>query len=142
MSEFVFIPASPSQNGVVCKISSTQTDYAYTVLEFTLPPQVAVPLHTHEREDELIFVMEGECWVEVQGERHVATAGALIRLPKGMPHAFGNPATTPNRLQITAIPGGLDDYFAELSALGNQATQEQVDALNLKYELDFSPNAP
>jgi quercetin dioxygenase-like cupin family protein len=137
MSEFVFVPATNAENGVVCKISSVQTDHAFTVLELVLPAGVAVPWHVHQREDELLYVMEGECRIQHDGQTYLATVGATVVLPKGQPHAFDNPAAVPNRLQITAIPGGLDHYFEELKALGAQASQAQVDALNQRYAIQF-----
>jgi hypothetical protein len=42
---------------------------------------------------------------------------------------------------VVLTPSGLENYFAELSALFHQPggpTREQIDALNDKYNLDFS----
>jgi quercetin dioxygenase-like cupin family protein len=142
MSECVIVAAesAPYPAGVICKVRSDQTDAAFTVLALSLPAGAAVPLHVHQREDEILQVLEGECVIEHNGQRYLLHAGGLAVLPKGQAHAFANPAATPNRLQITAIPGGLDHYFADLATLGPDATAAQVAALNERCGLDFAPN--
>jgi mannose-6-phosphate isomerase-like protein (cupin superfamily) len=139
--KFLFIPSevNRSEGGVTCKIPSDQTDDRYTVLELVLPPGTGAPFHVHQREDEILLVVEGECEVRHGDATHVALPGALIVFPKGQAHAFRNSGATPNRLMITAVPGGLDRYFDEIQALGNQATQEAIDSINRRYEIDFSP---
>jgi mannose-6-phosphate isomerase-like protein (cupin superfamily) len=123
--------------GVLVKVASDETQGAYTVLELLLPPGAAAPLHVHQREDEIFYVIEGECAIRFEDQEQIASAGSVVRLPKGTAHAFGNPGTVPTRLLITAVPGGLDRYFGELDALGQGATREQVDAINQKYEIRF-----
>jgi mannose-6-phosphate isomerase-like protein (cupin superfamily) len=123
--------------GVTCKVGSDATDGAYTVLELTLPPGAGSPLHVHHREDEIFYVIEGECAVRLDDQEQIAPAGSVVRLPKGKVHAFRNPGSVPTRLLITAVPGGLDRYFAELHALGTSATPDAVNAINRKYEIEF-----
>jgi mannose-6-phosphate isomerase-like protein (cupin superfamily) len=140
-AKFLFVPSevNRSSGGVTCKIPSDQTDNRYTVLELVLPPGAGAPFHVHQREDEILLVVEGECEIRHGDEIHVAQPGDLIVFPRGQAHAFRNTGQTPNRLMITAVPGGLDRYFAELAALGSGATQEIVDEINRRYEIDFSP---
>src|SRR5215469_3069189 len=45
--------------GSVC-LSGTDTGNAYCLLEVSLAPGMAVPRHTHTREDEVYFVLGGE----------------------------------------------------------------------------------
>ena len=40
----------------------------------------------------------------------------LAHLPKNLPHALFNPLKTPLRILAIAIPGGMEDFFDELSA--------------------------
>src|SRR5690606_28407451 len=110
----------------------------YCVLELTLPPGGGAPNHIHHREDEIIMVMEGTLTVtSAAGRDHAAPIGSAIRLPKGVRHAFRNATDAPVRLLITAIPGGLDNYFAALGALGNDATPEDIAAINRLFEIEF-----
>jgi quercetin dioxygenase-like cupin family protein len=139
MSEFVFTSSDAPRLGVTAKVRGAQTGDAYTVLELVLPPGAGAPLHVHQREDEVFYVIDGAVEIQHGGQTYTAEAGAVIVLPKGQPHAFRNPGETPNRILITAIPGGLDRYFDEINALGADATPEQVKAVNDKYSIDFSP---
>lgn len=141
-AKFHFVPSevNRSEGGVTCKIASDHTDNRYTVLELVLPPGAGAPLHVHQREDEILLIVEGECEVRYGGETHVALPGALVVFPKGQTHAFRNTGQTPNRIMITAVPGGLDRYFDEIrvQSESGQLTQASLDEINQRYEIDFS----
>jgi mannose-6-phosphate isomerase-like protein (cupin superfamily) len=51
------------------------------------------PLHTHAREDECNFVLEGELTFDVGGEIVLASAGSFVLKPRGVYHAFCNTGT-------------------------------------------------
>jgi mannose-6-phosphate isomerase-like protein (cupin superfamily) len=73
------------------------------------------PRHTHTREDESFYVLTGTLAVECGDDRFEAGPGSFVFLPRNLPHVFrsvGGPATA----LLIVTPGGLDDYFAELSA--------------------------
>ena len=124
---------------ITCKISSQQTAGAYTVLEFILNPQGGPPLHVHHREDELFYVVEGECIVGSKEQSYQASAGTLVRFPKGTAHFFRNESSAPCKLLITAIPGGLDHYFSEIAVALAANQPDTIPAINRKYEIDFLP---
>jgi mannose-6-phosphate isomerase-like protein (cupin superfamily) len=146
MSIFQMVGVEDGQplSGVICKISSESTDDAYTVLELKMFPGIGAPLHVHQREDEMFYILEGECEFICEGEKHVVGEGALVVLPKGKPHSFRNPRDSGlTRVMITAVPGGLDRYFAAIDELiksGKQVGQEDVDNINNRFEIDFSPS--
>lgn len=133
-------PLSEGANvaGLLVKVFSADTEGAYCVMELTLPPGGGAPQHVHHREDEVITVVEGTLTVtSADGKDHAAQAGSVVRLPKGARHAFRNATDAPVRVLITTIPGGLDNYFAALGALGKDATQDDVAAINRQYEIEF-----
>lgn len=133
-------PLSEGANvaGLLVKVFSADTEGAYCVMELTLPPGGGAPQHVHHREDEVITVVEGTLTVtSADGKDHAPQAGSVVRLPKGARHAFRNATDAPVRVLITAIPGGLDNYFAALGALGKDATQDDVAAINRQYEIEF-----
>lgn len=124
--------------GLLVKVFSADTESAYCVMELTLPPGGGAPQHVHHREDEIITVMEGTLTVtSTEGKDHAAPVGSVVRLPRGARHAFRNASDAPVRLMIAAIPGGLDNYFAALGALGKDATQEDVAEINRQFEIEF-----
>ena len=124
--------------GLRVKVFSADTEGAYCVMELTLPPGGGAPHHVHHHEDEVITVVEGTLTVtSADGREHAAQTGSVVRLPKGVRHAFRNATDAPVRMLITAIPGGLDNYFAALGALGKDATQDDVAAINRQFEVEF-----
>ena len=67
------------------------------------------PLHTHTREDETVYVLEGAITAYVGGEKTEVEAVSYAALPKNVPHGLtvrGDEA----RLLITLEPGGAE-YF-------------------------------
>src|SRR4051812_12951655 len=63
----------------------------FALLEHPIAPRsLAAPLHTHAREDEYSFVLEGEVGFQLGDEVLYAAAGDLVLKPRGVPHAFWN----------------------------------------------------
>jgi len=121
--------------GLWCKVPAEATGGAYSVLEFVLLPGTRTPLHVHHREDEILIVVEGECEIREASGARTAPRGSVVRLPKDSVHAFGNAGDTPLRLIITAIPGGLEKYFAAVT--GGEATPERLSEIARDFEMEF-----
>lgn len=134
-------PESGISAGIVTiKVQSTDVENAYTILELILPPDAGAPLHIHHREDEIFQVIEGSCSVQMEADVKVIEAGSLVILPKGRRHAFQNTGEIPAKFLITAVPGGLDSYFTELDEITTDdeaKINQQVEAINAKYEIEF-----
>jgi mannose-6-phosphate isomerase-like protein (cupin superfamily) len=81
------------------------------------PRALGSPVHTHTREDEWSFVLDGAVGVEIDGTTSVARTGDLVLKPRGVPHAFWNSGDTPARLLEVITPGGFEDYFAALAGV-------------------------
>ena len=86
---------------------------AFTITEAGLPPGEMIPPHTHAREDECNFVVEGELTFDVGGEIVLAPAGSFVIKPKGVYHAFCNTGTVHNRHLEIHAPGEFEDYYDE-----------------------------
>ena len=54
------------------------------------PPDTFVPPHIHPTQDEYVYVLDGELTLFDGEADHVATAGDLVRLPRGKPHGLFN----------------------------------------------------
>jgi quercetin dioxygenase-like cupin family protein len=58
---------------------------AFTTIEASLPPGAMIPPHTHTREDECNFVLEGELTLDVGGEIVIAPVGSfVVKLRRGV----------------------------------------------------------
>ena len=108
------------------------------VLEVLLEKGQGSPLHVHRRESEIIDVAEGVCVVGDSEQDQTVATGDLVVFEKDTPHFFRNDGDTKTKLIITAIPGGLDRYFEEVSAAVQGEKPEEIENINRKYEIEFS----
>ncbi len=98
------------------KLYGADTAGRFTVVETAVPPLVGPPLHRHDREDEYLYVLEGEFLFELDGRRIRTSAGDGVFLPKGLPHTFLNVGQSTGRILSVAEPAGLDAFFIEAAA--------------------------
>jgi mannose-6-phosphate isomerase-like protein (cupin superfamily) len=104
-------------DSVSVKISSRDTGGAFAVMEAVAPPECGPPLHLHRTQDEWFYILEGNYIFEIDGLQVHAGPGATVFAPRGSRHTFQNIGSTPGRAILTVVPGGLDIFFEELSAL-------------------------
>ena len=100
------------------RIPASATNGNYSVTEILSSPGDSTPVHLHENEDEHILVVEGTARVLYGDKTFDATAGTMISLARGIPHAWGNPTDTPIRLMITARPGGVEEVLRLIATSG------------------------
>jgi mannose-6-phosphate isomerase-like protein (cupin superfamily) len=108
---------TPTGDAITIKASTRQTNGALTVLEFVIGPKEGPALHTHLREDELWYVIEGDFRFKAGGAMLRASTGGMAFGPRGTPHAFQNIGDTPGRLLVITTPSGLERFFEEFAAL-------------------------
>ena len=98
-------------------------------------------MHTHRDVDELSYVVEGEIGVLI-GDREVrAGPGTFVLKPKGIPHTFWNPGSSPARLVEVIWPAGFEHYFEELDQLlnstGGQPDSARITELAGRYGMEM-----
>ena len=96
------------------KADSSDTAGLLGVFEDTIEPgQPGPPLHMHTNMDEAFYVLEGALLVRLGDQQREVTAGCFVWIPRGTPHAFANASGHPTRMLGLAIPGGIEDFFAD-----------------------------
>ena len=98
---------------VVIKASGDKTGGAFALFEESDP--VDTPLHVHEREDELFYVIEGEHIFQVGNEQFRVGPGGLVFAPRGVPHAQRRAVPRTGRVLVLPAPAGLEGFFRELA---------------------------
>jgi mannose-6-phosphate isomerase-like protein (cupin superfamily) len=98
------------------KISSRDTNGAFAVIEDRCPPQGGPPLHVHFEQDEWWYILEGDFLFQVDGKQFHAGPGDTVFAPRGTKHSFKNVGTSLGHTVVTVVPGGLDEFFEEVSA--------------------------
>lgn len=108
---------TPTGDTVVVKLDTAATNGNLSVLELVIAPQSGPALHTHLREDELWYVLDGEFRFKADGKMLHASTGGMAFGPRGMAHAFQNVGSTPGKLLIVTAPSGLERFFEQFAAL-------------------------
>lgn len=94
------------------KVMAEASGGSLKIEEWGLPPGQMIPPHTHAREDECSFVLEGELMCYVGGEVVLAPQGSYVIKPRGVPHAFYNAGTGTVRVMEILTPGNsFEGYF-------------------------------
>ena len=92
------------------KIAGEQSGGDWAVVEWRVRAGDEPPMHTHTREDETLYLLEGAITAYVGGEKIEVEAGSYAALPKDVPHGLtvhGEKA----RLLITLEPAGAEYLF-------------------------------
>ena len=95
------------------KASAETTGGAFALFEEDEP--VDTPLHVHDNEDELFYVLEGEHVFQVGDEEHRAGPGQAVFAPRGVPHSQRRVVPRTGRVLALTSPGGLEGFFRELA---------------------------
>ena len=64
------------------------------------PGAVVRPAHSHPDSEELVYILEGEARVWIDGEVGALGKGAVVLFPKGLPHMLANAS---DRLPLRAV---------------------------------------
>ena len=86
-------------------------------MELVIGPKKGPALHTHLREDELWYVLDGDFRFKAGGAMLRVSTGGMAFGPRGTPHAFQNIGETPGRLLVITTPSGVERFFEEFAAL-------------------------
>lgn len=79
-----------------------------------MPPGWATPYHTHNREDEAFYVLEGEVAFVCAGKWLKGTAGAFVFGPREIAHGFKVIGSSPARMLILNTPPGFENFVLAL----------------------------
>lgn len=111
-----------------------ETTFAF---ETNSEPGQFVPVHVHPTQEEFILVQEGELSLKLAGEWHIARAGDLVRLPRGVPHGYFNKSDKPARALFWVAPAGkLKELFDKLHGMTDT---DAVIRTSAEHDVDFLP---
>lgn len=92
------------------KVSAADVAGAFLLVEDVAPRGKTTPLHIHETFDETFYVVDGTVLLHIDGEEHVADAGTVAAIPRGIPHAF-LVTSEHARFLVLATPGETAERF-------------------------------
>ncbi len=124
-------PSAPERNDgdllvfgevtILVRASAATTGGAFALFE-EVPPLADTPLHVHEREDELFYVLEGDHVFRVGEQEFPAGPGDVVFAPRGIPHAQRRVDPGKGRLLVLTVPGEFEGFFRDLAAAHEAGT--------------------
>ena len=109
------------------KISGNDTDGNLAIFEQTSVSQGrGTPLHIHNAQDEIFYVIEGSYKFQVGDDKYDLTTGDSIFLPRKVAHAWTQ-VSEKGRMMVTMQPAGkLENFFVTMAALDHQPSQQEI----------------
>lgn len=90
------------------------TGGAYGLMEhWAMPQGFASPYHTHHREDETFYVLEGEVAFVCGGKWSLCGPGSYVFGPREIPHGFQVAGDVPARLLLLCSPAGFEHFVLD-----------------------------
>lgn len=101
--------------GVVMKrlLSGNETNGQFCLFENISGGDTRTPIHVHAKDDETIYMLEGEMTAVIDGTPHRLTAGQSIFLMRGVPHQLINVSRRPARYILIDTPAIFDRFLEE-----------------------------
>ena len=113
-----------SPDHIWTKVSRKDTDDAWSMFESRVPSGLAVPLHSHNDQEEWFWVLDGNFLFEVGGEVFRLTPGMSLLAPRQIPHRWKKLNDSDGRLLILVQPAGsLEDFFDRFAELSDEQQQ-------------------
>jgi quercetin dioxygenase-like cupin family protein len=115
--------------------SGQDTGERFALLEVQTTKNLEFPAHTHTREDEMIYLLEGDLTFQVGGSELEASAGSFVFLPRGIKHSC-RVKSEQARLLMMFIPSGLEHFFFNLACtIQSDTVLEPRDAMKQMLSL-------
>lgn len=103
--------------------SAAETGGTVSVMEQWLPPDWSPPRHVHQREDQVLYVLEGDITARLgEGAPVQLSVGRTLFLPRHQPHVFLSGKDGAKLLEIN-LPCGFEQFHIEA---GDPATEARI----------------
>jgi mannose-6-phosphate isomerase-like protein (cupin superfamily) len=121
---------------------SPPTGGRFGMITQDVAPGAVIPIHLHEKEDEIIFIQSGEGTATL-GDHHLKlTAGSTLYVPQGTWHGGENTGTSILKWVAIYSPSGFEGYFR---AIGTKApddpptprSREEFEQLDRQYGIRY-----
>lgn len=131
----------------VMRSTAETTNGAFGLMEhWEMPVGFASPYHTHHREDESFYVLEGEMAFVCGGKWLKAGPGAFVYGPREVAHGFKVIGSSPARMLLMCTPGGFERFVLEqttpITAPPSPPDMSKLMMLAEKYGIDIHGPLP
>jgi quercetin dioxygenase-like cupin family protein len=108
--ELVYVGRDP----VRIKLNPRGTRGPFGMITQEVSPGTTIPVHLHEKEDELIFIQSGEGEATVAEQVVKLAAGSTLFVPRGAWHGGRNTGASVLNWIAIYTPSGFEGYFREI----------------------------
>jgi quercetin dioxygenase-like cupin family protein len=116
---------NPVGGHVTFKARGHETGGTLTVLETVVTPGDGPPLHVHVKDDEAVYVLEGEIDFRVGDDIYDNRPGSFVFVPRGTPHTFQNVGSDDARMLLIFTPSGIERLFELAAASGATSADDE-----------------
>ena len=121
--------------GIRFLLRGAQTGGRFALVEHPIAPRaLAAEAHTHTREDEWSFVLQGEVGFLLGETELVARAGDLVPKPRNLRHAFWNAGDAPARVLEIITPAGFEEFLDQGAAIATEHPDPEDEAAVPKWQ--------
>lgn len=127
-------------------VDSEDTGGAFSMVEANECGKPVTNLHRHFEMDEAFYVIEGSLIVHADGKTHTLGPGSYFFVPRGVPHAQGNPCPIPNKILVTFTPGGFERFLRfrakvlETTTMGSPEFQAEMKKFPERFGQGVGPD--
>lgn len=126
---------------VTTLVGGDETGGRLAVVELQEVPGQELTCHLHTKEDELIYVLEGDLTFWIGDDEHRVGPGGCLFLPRGIEHGYAI-ASSVARLLVMVTPSGSENYFGELKSPHSSEDLERLIAMAARYGIAITGPAP
>jgi len=98
-------------------VSGSETGGHFALVTHPVEAGWFSPPHTHTREDEYSYILEGQFGFEIGDREFEAGAGSLVFKPREVRHGFWNLGSGRGLILEIVSPAGLEGFFEKALAL-------------------------
>ena len=124
-------------------VGGAETGGKLALLEVRVGRDMALPVHLHHWDDEIVYVLEGEVTFHLDGERRPGPAGTCLLLPRGSEHSY-SVESAEARLLVIVAPSGIEGFYGEQCRCGTDSGPdvERLVTIGARYGVEVTGPAP
>ena len=121
------------------KVSASDTDGGFFVLENTDASKGGPPRHLHHEQEEWFYVVESDYIVEIGDERYRLGPGDSVLAPRKVPHVWAHIGEGTGRLIVAFQPAGeMEAFFGELAKVDGAPQPERLRELFRSHGMEVT----
>lgn len=127
-TRLVTIDDGEEQEHAVIKVPTARLAENFGLMEATVDPKQLLVPHTHQFDDQIVYVIEGELEFEYgDGVTFLAPTGSFVIKPRYISHGFWNPSPTVMVRYIEMTTRSMFETFVKAST--DAETKQEFDSL-------------